>query len=114
MTTPSRAMNAIRCLQQLAGAGSAGASADEVARLECLEPAVAVTALEQLREAGFVTGGASRYRISRPAAEIAVGEVWVALGGAPRPATPGRSITVADLLRWESELFARETVALAA
>ncbi len=106
------ATDGIRCLQQLGGVAPATASAASIALQEGFAPESAREILESLSRAGFVerTDG-DRYRLARPPEAIRVSEVLTSFGSAER-SRPG--LTLADLLRFESILFAGETVARAA
>lgn len=106
------ATDGIRCLQQLAGLAPVGASAARIARQEGFAPESAREILQQLCLAGFVEClDDDCYRLARPAEAIRVSEVLASFGSAARP-RPG--LTLADLLRFESSLFAGETIARAA
>lgn len=106
------APHGIACLQQLAGLAPAGATPERIARQEGLAPEAVLEMLERLRAAGFVERtDDDAYRLARPADAIRVSEVLGSFGS-PARAQPG--LTVADLLRIESDLFEAETVARAA
>jgi DNA-binding IscR family transcriptional regulator len=113
MKHPGRIDEAIRCLQQLSSAAPGGVSARDIALLEDLAEPSLTALLEELQAKGFVEGaGAGRYRLARPAGEIRVSEVIRALGAATTgPALP---LTLEDLMRFESRVFASDAVAHAA
>jgi Rrf2 family protein len=77
----------LRCMLQLARhapAPPASLSVGEIADHESLTPAYVAKLLRVLREAGLVCatrGQKGGYHLPRPAAEITVGQVLVALGG---------------------------------
>lgn len=77
----------LRCMLQLARRAPTPAeslSMAEIAEAESLTPAYVAKLLRTLRTAGLVDatrGQKGGYRLTRPAAEVSVGEVLVALGG---------------------------------
>jgi DNA-binding IscR family transcriptional regulator len=112
---------AIRCLQQLCSAGElTRLNVAEIARLEGLDADHVAAILEALAGAGFVEHAHGQYRLIRPPASISVADVWAAVNGAvSRPGlgrAPGSpaTVTFADLLRWESQLFDNGPIARAA
>ena len=102
-------IDAVRCLQQLGSeTDPRGASADQIARREGLDPQVTHTLLEELVERGLVAAaGVCRYRLARDPKDINVRDL---VGGAGVRLGP----TLADLLHWESQIFNNDSIARAA
>ena len=74
----------VRCLVQLAREPGGAATIHEVARAEGLSPAYVAKVLAVLRRAGLVHASRGRdggYALARPAEDIALSEVFEALGG---------------------------------
>src|SRR5262249_12149920 len=72
----------LRCLLRLARAGQS-LTIPEIAQAEGLSPAPAAKLLAVLRQAGFiesVRGRAGGYHLTRPATEVRLGRVLLALG----------------------------------
>lgn len=103
------AVDAVRCLQQLgAETDPRGASAAQIALREGLDPEATQTLLEELARVGLVAqAGEGRYRLARDPREIDVHNVLGKAGTRQGP-------SLADLLRWELEIFTSDGVARAA
>ena len=75
----------LRCLLQIARLGTEGSlTIPEISKHEGLTPTHVAKLLMILRKEGFITstrGQSGGYTISRPADQIAVGDVMAALGG---------------------------------
>lgn len=112
---------AVRCLQQLCAAGElTRLNVADIARSEGLDTDRVAATLGALARAGFVEHAHGQCRLIRPPASISVADVWAAVNGTvsrPRlgraPGSPA-AVTLADLLRWESQLFDNGPIAHAA
>ena len=75
----------LRCLLRIGLAGQdESLTIPEISQAEALSPAYAAKLLRILRRGGFITsarGKAGGYTLSRPAGQIAIGDVMGVLGG---------------------------------